>query len=202
MPDAGRRIVVDSFERDSGIVEALRASGMDVVLKRLDVGDYDLGSGVRVERKTIPDLHLSLQRGRLWRQIGELRHVARLPYLLIEGPTLDHPSTTPEAIRGACLAIVGQGVPILWSEDGADSAAWLRLLSRRSAGAPLSRDRPAYAQRLKPPAVIVREAMLTTLAARREWLARSRIRLRNGHPGGTHVACSGQAEPRHLRVNP
>jgi DNA excision repair protein ERCC-4 len=37
---------------------------------------------------------------------------------------------------------------------------------------------------------------------KRRWRKRpvARARLRNGHPGGTHVACSGQAQPRHLGV--
>lgn len=88
------RIAVDTFERRSGVVEALAASGVEVEIGRLPIGDYDVGNGVLVERKTVADLHLSIERGRLWRQIGALRRLARLPYLIIEGP-----SSTPDRLR-------------------------------------------------------------------------------------------------------
>jgi Fanconi anemia group M protein len=157
-------IVADTFEPDEGVPAELRGLGVEVVRRRLAVGDYDLGSGVLVERKTVTDLHLSLQRGRLWRQVGDLRRASRLPYLLVEGKELDvRGGISPNAIRGACLAVVGQGVPILFSRDRADSAQWLWLLARRAGGTPLGRDRPAYVQRLKPVSAQVPEAMLAAV---------------------------------------
>jgi ERCC4-type nuclease len=157
-------IVVDSFEPDQGVPTELHSLGVKVVRRRLAVGDYDLGSGLLVERKTVVDLHISLQRGRLWRQVGELRRASRLPYLLVEGHELDvHGAVSPNAIRGACLAVIGQGVPILRSDDQVDSARWLWLLARRVAGLVPGRDRPAYAQRLKPASDQVPEAMLAAV---------------------------------------
>jgi ERCC4-type nuclease len=50
------RIVADTFERHSGIVETLPAAGIDVKIESLPAGDYDLGRGVLVERKTVGDL--------------------------------------------------------------------------------------------------------------------------------------------------
>jgi DNA excision repair protein ERCC-4 len=158
-----RCIVADTFERESGVVEALRARGVQVELRQLRVGDYELGAGVLVERKTVFDLHLSLERGRFWRQVGELRRAARLPYLLVEGLDLDRGSIPPAAIRGACLAVIGQGVPVLVSRDASDSAMWLRLLGMRIGDVALGRDRPAYTQRLKPPLELVSEAMLAAV---------------------------------------
>jgi ERCC4-type nuclease len=142
---------------------ALADRGVHVELGRLPAGDYDLGGGRLVERKTVPDLHLSLQRGRLWRQIGELREQAVRPYLLIEGTRLDDRTSHPDAIRGACLAVIGLGIPLLRTADAADSARWLHLLARRAAGVRLARDRPTYAQRLKPPDRLVKEAMLAAI---------------------------------------
>jgi Fanconi anemia group M protein len=157
-------IVADTFEPDEGVPAELRGLGAEVVRRRLAFGDYDLGSGVLVERKTVADLHLSLQRGRLWRQLGELRRASRLPYLLVEGRELDvRGGVSSRAIRGACLATIGQGVPILFSRDAVDSAAWLSLLARRGGGRRLGRDRPIYAQRLKPSADQVPEAMLAAV---------------------------------------
>ena len=157
-------IVVDSFEPAEGISAELRRLGANIVRRRLGAGDYDLGSGVRVERKTVTDLHLSLQRGRLWRQVGELRRASRRPYLLVEGRQLDvQGAVGPNSIRGACLAVIGQGVPILRSDGEADSARWLVLLARRSQGARVGRDRPVYAQRPKPHSKQAAEAMLAAV---------------------------------------
>jgi ERCC4-type nuclease len=109
-------------------------------------------------------IHLSLQRGRLWRQVGELRRSSRLPYLLVEGDKLDVQSAVgPNAIRGACLAVIGQGVPLLFSRDQLDSARWTWLLRRRARGIGLGRDRPVCPQRLKPPSNQVPEAMLAAV---------------------------------------
>ena len=157
------RIVADSFERAGGVLDALRALGVTVELRGLPAGDYDLGSGLLVERKTVRDLHLSLERGRLWDQIGRLRRAAALPYLLVEGRDLDAGSIEPRALRGACLAVAGQGVSLIRSEDPCDSALWLRLLAERVGGVRPGRDRPAYAQRLKPPSELVSEAMLAAV---------------------------------------
>ena len=157
------RIVADTFESASDLPAELRALGVKVERVKLPVGDYDLGHGVLVERKTVLDLHLSLERGRLWSQIGTLRVHARLPYLLIEGRDLDDGPLRPAAVRGACLAVIGQGVPIIRSHDSIDSALWLRLLAGRVGGARVARDRPSYAQRLKPASDLVREAMLAAV---------------------------------------
>ena len=116
-----------------------------------------------VERKTVPDLHLSLERGRLWRQIGRLRRAAALPYLLVEGHDLDAGSIDPIALRGTCLAVIGQGVALIRSDDPSDSAMWLRLLAERVSGVRPGRDRPAYAQRLKAAPALVPEAMLAAV---------------------------------------
>lgn len=154
------RIVADTFERDSGVVEWLAARGVRVDIARLRAGDYDVGSGVLVERKTVVDLHLSLQRGRFWRQLGDLRASARFPCLLVEGPSLDDRTTTPDAIRGACLAVMRLGVMVIRSESAADSARWLRLLAARPSP---PRDRPVYAQRVKRPREHAGEAMLAAV---------------------------------------
>jgi ERCC4-type nuclease len=167
------RIAVDIHERRSGIGDRLREMGAEVAFRPLAVGDYDFATGVLVERKTTADLHLSLQRGRFWRQIGRLREAARLPYLLLEGERIDDRAIGREAIRGACLAVVGQGVPIIWSRDAADSALWLWLLAHRVGGLRPGRDRPAYAQRLKPPPALVSEAMLAAVPSISVGIARA-----------------------------
>ncbi|HEU0247040.1 MAG TPA: ERCC4 domain-containing protein [Gaiellaceae bacterium] len=155
--------MVDTFEPANGVPAQLEALGVKVERVKLPVGDYDLGCGVLVERKTVADLHSSLGQGRLWGQIGRLRASAKLPYLLVEGRDLDAGRVPAGAIRGACLGVIGQGVALIRSTDAADSALWLRILAARRGGVRLGRDRPVYAQRLKPAPDLVREAMLASV---------------------------------------
>lgn len=201
------RIVADVGEQWSGVPEALESGGVRVSLRRLRAGDYELGNGVCVERKTISDLHHSLERGRLWRQIGLIRRSTRLPYLLIEGGDLDRGPLEPSAIRGACLAVIGQGVAVLMSRDSIDSALWLRLLAERTSGIRPSRDRPVYAQKLKPPAALVSEAMLAAVPGISVVRARSLLRrfgsvsgvVRAGHEAWMTVPGIGPAGAEALR---
>jgi Fanconi anemia group M protein len=157
------RIVADTFESASGVPDELRAAGVEIETVRLQAGDYDLGKGALVERKTVADLHMSLEQGRLWGQIGRLRASAQLPYLLVEGRDLDDGPLSAAAVRGVCLAVIGQGVPLIRSQGTVDSALWLRILAARVGGVRLGRDRPSYAQRLKPRSELVSEAMLAAV---------------------------------------
>jgi ERCC4-type nuclease len=157
------RIVADLFERRSGVLEAVERVGMHVDVQLLAAGDYRLEPDVLVERKTTFELHLSVQRGRLWRQIRALRDGSEHPYLIIEGESLDASCLSPNGARGACLAVLGQGVAVLRTKDQEDSARRLRLLASRREHARLGRDRPVYAQRLQPAKRLVSEAMLAAV---------------------------------------
>lgn len=156
------RILVDRFETKTTVLRELRCRGVLVEVGALAAGDYDVGGGALVERKTVLD-HASIQSGRLWRQLGKLRDLASVPYLLVEGRGLDTGPLENTVVRGACLAVLGQGVGILWSKDPADSACWLELLARRRHTSRVRRDRPAYAQRRKPRIEDAGEAMLAAV---------------------------------------
>jgi ERCC4-type nuclease len=145
------RIVADGRERASGVPALLVEQGVDVEPRCLGAGDYSVGGGGVVERKTVRGLHLDLVAGRFWRQFGLVRRHAAMPYLLVEGVRLDDGPLSAAAIRGACLAAADLGVPVLRSSSPADSALWIRLLAaHRQAGA--RHARAAYAGRPKTPA--------------------------------------------------
>lgn len=169
------RIRVDRYELAGGVPTALRRLGVEVDVAALDVGDYDVGSGVLVERKTVRDLHGSVLQGRLWRQIGSLRRVARVGLLLVEGRDIDSGHLSPAAVRGVCLSALDQGIMFVRSTDAADSALWLRLLSARAQGLRVPRDRPSYAQLLKRPEERVPEAMLCAVPGVSVGMARARL---------------------------
>jgi Fanconi anemia group M protein len=120
--------VADDREASSGVIDALREIAVDVETRRLDAGDYALGTRVLVERKTVRGLHRSLIEGRLWSQIGRLRRASDFPLLFIEGPNIDDGPLSEGAVRGVCAAIIGQGIPIVFTSDARDTAAWLRVL--------------------------------------------------------------------------
>jgi Fanconi anemia group M protein len=122
-----------------------------VDVKALRVADYAVGRGALVERKAVSDLHATIVEGRLWRQVGQLRRAASMPYLLVEVWDLDDGPLTAEAVRGALLAVTDLGVAVIRSADTTDSARWLRLLALRRQS-PAARYRPVYAQRPKAPA--------------------------------------------------
>jgi len=155
------RVVADLHERPSGVPERLEVLGVTVELAPLAAGDYQIADAL-VERKTVRGLHAGILDGTLWRQIGKLRRASRFPFFLVEGPRLDNGPLAPAAIRGVCLAVIEQGIRLIRTEDGNDSALWLsRLAIRREHR--WNRDRPAYAQR--PKSQSFKEASETLLSA-------------------------------------
>ncbi len=151
-------ITADVHERASRVPDLLSNLGVQVELQSLPRGDYKIGEETAVERKTVHDLHLSIIRGRFWKQIHKIR-AARWPYLLVEGKSIFAGPIPANSIRGVCLAVNDLGVTIVRTEHADDSANWLfRLASRRLYGA--TRDRPIYAQRPKSTAVPPAEAAL------------------------------------------
>ena len=152
-------VTADVFERGSGVPAALHRLGAVVTVEHLTAGDYRIGGGVLIERKTVADLHGTLGRGRLWEQVGKIRDEAVSPFLLVEGGQLDAGPRHPNAIRGALLAIVELGVTILWSRDPADSALWLHRLAVRHARKASARSRPRRASEPPEPGVEVLAAV-------------------------------------------
>ncbi len=142
------RILADVHERSSGVPRFLSQAGVTVEVKSLRPGDYVVGGGAIVERKTVRGMHAAIVGGTFWPQLGRLRHAARMPYLLIEGSDLDDGPLTSAAIRGACLAVTDLGIAVIRSSDAHDSALWLERLAERRQK-PRSRNRPGYAQRPK-----------------------------------------------------
>ncbi|QQX80013.1 multidrug MFS transporter [Shewanella sp. KX20019] len=95
-----------------------------LVRKRMDLGDYQVGNWL-IERKTLPDLVLSLCNGRLFSQISRLSDSSNNAALLIEGSSRDIASydITREALIGAlCSISVNFNIPILRSLSQYESA--------------------------------------------------------------------------------
>ena len=83
------RIVVDKREKNSGIPELLKQSGVFVDFATLKVGDYIVFNNVAIERKTIPDLLSSFYDGRLFIQCSQLVKHFSSPLLIVEGSIME-----------------------------------------------------------------------------------------------------------------
>ena len=156
------QVVADVHERQSGIPQALEDLAVEVTIAPLRAGDYAIGSDVLIERKSVLDLHGSIEQGRFWPQIGKLRWKSRFPFLLVEGENIDAGPLSPKAIRGACIAVIHRGIRLLRTTDQWDSAVWLERLAVRAANhRPI--DRPKYAQGPRPAPDEAAEAMLAAV---------------------------------------
>lgn len=125
-------IIVDPRERD--MARLLEKSGLRIVLRALEVGDYVLSERLGIERKTADDLIDSIidpERG-LFRQIGDLAKAYDRPLLIIEGQNLYARQVHPNAVRGILATIaVDFGVPIVPTASMEESAALIALMARR-----------------------------------------------------------------------
>ena len=103
-------------------------------MDRLEVGDYFIGGGVVVERKTYADFAMSLADGRLFPQAAALARSPHRPVVLIEGPKpLKMPDVHPHALKGAILSLaVMWRLPVLHARDPEDSLRILRFLARQA----------------------------------------------------------------------
>lgn len=122
-------MLVDYRERGSSIPDALMASGLDVELTDLPVGDYVLGPGLAVERKGPTDLGASIRDGRIFDQAVRIQSAFAQAVLILEG----EPRGIPEdAWRGAVCRLIEDGFNVLHSLDAEDSAAWIVRLAKRA----------------------------------------------------------------------
>jgi ERCC4-type nuclease len=129
-------VLVDDRECRGGVVEALRASGcFDVSVERLTAGDYLVDSRLLFERKTLPDLVLSIQSGRLFRQALRLAQVEHVrPALILEGTSavLREGGMRWEAIQGALVTLsLFVGLPVLRTRSAAETARTLLYAARQ-----------------------------------------------------------------------
>lgn len=162
---AAVRILVDVQEQRSGIPGLLEELGAHLEILALPAGDYAVAADTVVERKAVLDLHSAVRKGHLWPQLAKLRASCAFPYLLVEGRNLDGGGRGlhPNAVRGACLAAIDQGIALLRSDDRQDSARWLYRLALRSQRDALPAELPASVPRVKRLQDSVAEAMLAQI---------------------------------------
>lgn len=128
-------IIVDQREMRSTVARTLDKSGVNVVFKTLEVGDYVLSDRLAVERKTVEDFASSLidtQRN-IFTQISNLARTYDKPALIIEGEGLfTARQLNPNAIHGTLTSLaIDFGVSIFYTRDEEDTAALLKVIAKR-----------------------------------------------------------------------
>ena len=78
------KVVVDMRDFRSSLPSILHKSGLDIIPKTIEIGDYILTPDICVERKSIVDLIGSLASGRLYQQCQAMCNTYEHPMLLIE----------------------------------------------------------------------------------------------------------------------
>lgn len=122
-------IVADDRERDGGVVGLLRhREDVCLTIERLPLGDYRIDDILLVERKTLPDLILSIKDARLFSQGVRLAQADLRPAIILEGTSRDISGSgmRREAIQGALITLtLFLGIPLLRSMDQAETARLL-----------------------------------------------------------------------------
>lgn len=118
-PREGKSPVLAHWQTYPGNFKGLATQALE-----LDCGDYDLGGGVVVERKSATDFSLAIMDKRLFGEVGKLKSSFDQPIYIIEGDLYGGRfHTDPLVIREAIAWLtVGQGVPLVPSPSAEFSA--------------------------------------------------------------------------------
>jgi len=74
----------------------------------------------------------------------------QLPNLLVAGTDIKRGPLHHDAVRGACVAVIDQGIALLRSGYQRDSALWIHRLAVRCQQIESAAERPGCAQRPRP----------------------------------------------------
>jgi ERCC4-type nuclease len=136
---ASVRIVADDRENAAGVIAALRLlAGVEVEVRRLEVGDYGVDGRFAVERKTLRDFAQSLLDGRLFAQAARLAVGSARGVIVLEGTAADLGASrmSRESLQGALITLsVFQGLAVLRARDATETAQLLVFLARQAARA-------------------------------------------------------------------
>ena len=128
-------ITADDRECKSEVIKMLsEIENVDVSIRRLSVGDYQIGSRVIVERKTLKDFAVSIVDGRLFKQMIRLANPISMGVLILEGTTSDTVDLgmTRASMQGALIMVsLILGIPVLRSKDPSETARLIVYIGRQ-----------------------------------------------------------------------
>ena len=110
-------IIADDRERKSEVIDSLQQiDDVNLDIRRLSIGDYQIYSRLIVERKTLRDFAISIIDGRLFKQTIILANSNSKGMLVLEGKGSDIADIgmTREAMQGALITVtLILGIPVL-----------------------------------------------------------------------------------------
>ena len=128
-------ILADDRESQADVIAALRQhDGVDVTVRRLDLGDYLLDGRLLFERKTLRDFAASLKDGRLFEQAIRLAAAPLHKAMILEGSAHDRANSgmRREALQGALVTLtLFLGIPLLRAADAEESARLMLYAARQ-----------------------------------------------------------------------
>jgi ERCC4-type nuclease len=128
-------IIADDRECKSDVIKFLsEIENVALSIRRLSVGDYQIGSRVIVERKTLKDFVISIVDGRLFKQMIRIANSTFTGVLILEGKAIDTVDLgmTREAMQGALITVsLILGIPVLRSKDPSETAKLIVYIDRQ-----------------------------------------------------------------------
>ena len=130
------RVIADDRESHCPVIDAFREhKGVEILIRRLSIGDYEINGRLLVERKTLRDFVSSIKDGRLFRQACRLAASSRLhPLLILEGKLSDLAGCgmKREVLQGALVTLsLILGIPVLRAGDPGESARLMLFAGRQ-----------------------------------------------------------------------
>ncbi len=133
--DATINITADDRECKSEVIDSLlQIENVDVNIRRLSIGDYQVDSRLIVERKTLKDFAVSIIDGRLFKQTLCLANSNSKSVLILEGTASDTAELgmTREAMQGALITVsLILGIPVLRAKNPSETAKLMVYIARQ-----------------------------------------------------------------------
>jgi len=128
-------IIADDRECKSEVIASLlQIEDVDVSIRRLSIGDYQIDNRLIVERKTLKDFVVSIIDGRLFKQMIRLANSNSKCVLILEGMVSETAELgmTREALQGALITVsLILGIPVLRSKDPSETAKLIVYIGRQ-----------------------------------------------------------------------
>lgn len=125
-------VYADSREGNSKVIRHLSEMEIDVQVRSMAVGDYQVSDEVVIERKTSKDFVDSIIDKRLFKQARELSEEFKRPLLILEGDDIYNGMIHPNAVRGTIAAIaIDFGISIIPTRNSQDTAAMIKRIAVR-----------------------------------------------------------------------
>ena len=125
-------VYADSREGNSKVIRHLTEMEMDVKIRSMSVGDYQVSDEVVIERKTAKDFVDSIIDKRLFKQARDLSEEFKKPLIILEGDDIYNGMIHPNAIRGTIASLaLDFRISIIPTRNSQDTAAMIKRIAVR-----------------------------------------------------------------------